>query len=200
MLPIRRTLAAVLCAAAVSAAGGAWAQDATPESGIEALEALNAVEIPGLPNALHAGTCDDYAAEAVAALAPAEFQGAVVEGVAVVDGEDMTPEAMGGGLGIPVAVGSTSLDLAIEDIVAGGHALVVADPADGTRAIACGVVDGRVDERGNLFVGIEQRNESGVSGIAWLHEVDGKTTVTVMLTRPFFVERETPGFEATPSA
>lgn len=200
MTPIRHTLAAALCAVAISGlAAGTLAQDATPVAGIDMLEALNSVEIPAIANDLHAGTCDEFAEEAAVQLAPAEFQGAAFSAGGVVTASG-TPEAMGSALGIPVAVGTTSLDLAIEEIVKGGHALVVHDPADETRTVACGVVDGKVDRKGNLFIGIEPRNESGVSGIAWLNEADGKTSITVMLTRPFFVNRATPGFVATPTS
>jgi hypothetical protein len=199
MMPIRRTLAAVLCAAALSGvAGGAIAQDATPAAGVDALEALTNVEIPALANAFHAGTCSDYEADPAVQLAPAEYRGAAISAGGVITAQG-TPEAMGSALGIPVSVGTTTVDLPIEAIVEGGHALVVHDPADETAALACGVVEGPVDRRGNLFIGIESQNDTGVSGIGWLNEADGKTTVTVMLTRPFFVNKAAPGFVAEPS-
>jgi hypothetical protein len=37
------------------------------------------------------------------------------------------------------------------------------------------------DERGDLFIGLAEQNDSGYSGTAWLHDNGGSTTVTVFL-------------------
>jgi hypothetical protein len=199
MLPVRRTCAAILCAAMLSgAAMPSLAQEATPVSGVAALEALNEVEVPPLPSALYAGTCTEMEADPAVVLADAEFKGGsfAAGGMVAADGDGaMTASAMA----IPVAVGTTNVPLSIKDIVSGGHALSVSDPSDAAKSIACGNIGGRADRKGNLFIGIEPMNDSGISGVAWLHEQDGETTVTVMLTRPFFVQQATGMFAATPT-
>jgi len=198
----KRGAAAVLCALAVAGSAGlAAAQDATPvassgDSGISVLEQLNAVDLPQVPNALHAGNCANFEPEPAVLLAPAEFRGARFAAAGAVAGEG--EGAAGALFAVPVAVGTTTVDLAIADIVDGVHVLNVADPEDEARSLACGQVAGKADKRGNLFVGLEPMNESGVAGVAWLKEADGKTSITVMLTRPLFVSEATGAF-ATPT-
>ena len=193
MMPVRRMVTAAMCAVLLSGtAGVAYAQDATPVTGIDSLLEMNAVESEGLDNALYAGTCAEFKPEAVAQLAPASFRGmSFLASGGIVAGA--TPEAAMSALAVPVAVGTSVLDLGIAQIVDGGHALVVANPMNDATPLACGVVGGETDRDGNLFVGIEPMNDSGVWGVAWLNEQDGKSTVTVMLARPFFVSNDSSG-------
>lgn len=198
----KRGAAAMLCAIALAGSAGiAVAQDATPvagsgESGIAVLEQLNAVDLPDVPNALHAGNCANFEIVPAVPLAPAAFRGASFAMAGVVGGEDAG--RAGSVFAVPVAVGVSEVELGIADIVDGVHVLNVADPEDETRSLACGQVAGEADARGNLFIGLEPANDSGVGGVAWLKETDGTTSVTVMLTRPLFVS-EASGAFATPT-
>ncbi len=70
------------------------------------------------------------------------------------------------------------------DIVSGGHALNVHNPDDPGIYVACGNVGGIPDERGDLFIGLDPIEDSGFSGVAWLHDNGGSTTVVVFLSHP----------------
>jgi len=183
---------ALTALAAVGSPAPGLAQDATPIAG----------GVPGvvpIPNHIHAGTCDTLSPEPLVPLADARFPTEMAGGAATpatgglatpVAGTDATPVAGAGGMGataaVPVAVGSTQIDLALTDILAAEHAINFHDPAaptDPSRYLACGEIGGTPDEQGNLFVGLKEQNESGWSGVAWLLD-DGSgtgTTVTVFL-------------------
>jgi hypothetical protein len=85
---------------------------------------------------------------------------------------------------IPVAVATTEVPVALADIVSGGHALNVHNPDDPGIYVACGNVGGVPDERGDLFIGLDPVDDSGFSGVAWLHDNGGSTTVVVFLSHP----------------
>src|SRR5690606_16685899 len=95
---------------------------------------------------------------------------------------DSIPDAAAfGGAPIPVAVATTEVDASLSEIISGGHAINVHDAADPSIYIACGDVGGVPDERGDLFIGLDEQNGSGFSGVAWLHDNGGSTTVTLFL-------------------
>ncbi len=177
---------AVLAVAALVLAGTAQgsAQDATPMAGMA---------MAGIPNHIHQGTCANLSG-IVAQLADATFagQGAAASPVASplatpVTGAMASPVAGMVGTAIPVAVASTSVPLALQQILAAPHAINFHDPAapaDPSRYLACGDIAGAPDAQGNLFVGLGELNNSGVSGVAWLlDDGTGATTVTVFLTQ-----------------
>jgi hypothetical protein len=155
--------------------GAGRAQDATPMAGMEAAA--------GYPNHLHLGTCDNLDPQPAVTLADLEFPAWVSE----LTGEATTAEgaipdvANFGGAPIPVAVATTEVDVALADIISGGHGLTVQDAVDPSSSVACGNVGGVPDERGDLFIGLDEQNDSGFSGTAWLHDNGGSTTVTVFL-------------------
>jgi len=167
--------AAVATAVTLGIVGAGHAQDATPMAGQEAS--------PGYPNHFHLGTCDNLDPEPAVPLADLAFPAWVGE----LTGEATTAEgaipdvASFGGAPIPVAVATTEVDVPLADIIAGGHGLNVHDAADPSIYIACGNVGGVPDERGDLFIGLAEQNDSGYSGTAWLHDNGGSTTVTVFL-------------------
>lgn len=169
------TTIALVGATTIGSTGVAFAQDATPMAGMEQA---------GHPNHLHLGTCDDLNPEPLVPLADLVFADAT--GMAGDAGGSMaTPMAGMGmmGTGIPVAVATTEVPLALDAIIAGGHALNVHDSADIATYIACGNVTGAPDENGNLFVGLGELDESGYGGVAWFLGEGEQTTVTVFLTR-----------------
>lgn len=167
--------ATVVTALSLGLVGASNAQDATPLAGMEAM--------PGYPNHLHLGTCDDLDPQPAEMLADLVFPAWVGEltGAATTD-EGAIPDVTSfGGAAIPVAVATTEVAVPLADIVAGGHGLNVHDAADPSLYIACGNVGGVPDERGDLFIGLAEQNDSGYSGTAWLHDNGGSTTVTVLL-------------------
>ena len=199
LVAIAAIVAAMVLAAAGSLRGGA--QDATPMAG---------AGMAAIPNHIHQGTCDNLSPDILVPLADAQFTTSVGAAGTPTAGTPMadaaTPIAgMGtpvadmaspmaspiaatvagemtvGSAAIPVAVGVTQIDLTINDLLASSHAINAHDPNDPSRFIACGTIGGTPDADGNLFVGLQELNGSGHSGVAWLLSRDTGTTVTVFI-------------------
>ncbi len=189
------TTSAALAFSAVTAVGAAGA-----------VAAQDAMSAP-IPNHIHEGACANLGA-VVAPLADLSFaaEGAtgspvaeamstpmatpvsLTDAASPVSGADAASPVAGMlGSALPVAVATTSVPLALDQILATQHAINLHDPAapgDASRYLACGDLAGTPDEQGNLFVGLAEDNDSGFSGVAWL--LDGgdgaSTTVTVFLS------------------
>jgi hypothetical protein len=175
----RRSLgiAAVAVLLTIGLAGSGAAQDATPV----------ADEPAGFPNHFHVGTCAELDPAPAVPLADLQFP----DWVPAMTGEDdgsievALPEpADFGNAPIPVAFASTEVAVPLADILAGGHALNVHNPENLDDYVACGNIGGVPDERGDLFVGLDEVDDSGYSGIAWLHDNGAGTTVVVFLSDP----------------
>ena len=184
--------AALVFGSGVTGPVAGLAQDATPEADAAA----------GIPNHIHTGTCA-VLGDIVAPLSNLVFEEAGTTAMdvggtpvgmddATPAGMDATPTGMGAtpmagmqamGVAVPVAVSVTNVELSLDDILAAPHAFNAHDPNDPSIYIACGDISGTPDEQGNLFVGIEEQNGSGLSGAVWLVD-DGTgagTVVTVFL-------------------
>lgn len=170
--------AAVVTAMSVALVGGGLAQDATPTAG--AVEANQ--------NHLHLGTCDNLDPNPAVTLAPLQFPDWVgaLSGSAGANMEVVLPDPEDfGNAPVPVAVATTEVPIAIADILSGKHALNVHDAADPSIYIACGNVGGVPDENGDLFIGLDELNDSGYEGVAWFHDNGGaSTTIVVFLSHP----------------
>lgn len=207
MVQLRSRLVAGLAAVAVSglvAVGGAQAQDASPVASAAAA---------GIPNHIHSGTCETLG-DIVAPLAALQYGSTEA-------GADASPSAspvsglatpvtgmagmMGASSVVPVAAATTQVPLALSDILAAEHAINLhdpADPSDPSLYLACGAIGGSPDAQGNLFVGLQETNDSGFSGVAWLLD-DGSgsgTTVTVFLADNGAASADMDGTMATPAA
>ena len=161
----------------VGLAGVGLAQDATPTAmGDDAGTAYL--------SHLHSGSCEDLSAEPVERLADLLLP----EWVGELTGDDETDILVEdfGNAPIPVAVATTEVSIPLADIVAGKHAINIElpDPDDAEDAIACGDIGGLVDENGDLFVGLDGANDSGHSGVVWLHDNGTSTTIVVFLAHP----------------
>jgi hypothetical protein len=172
--------AAIATALTVGLVGAGLAQDATPDAGEDTAS-------PAFPNHFHLGTCDELDPAPAYPLADLTFP----EWVAPLSGDSdasvevIVPEpGEFGNAPIPAAVATTELQVPLADIVSGGHALNVHDAADPSSYVACGNIGGVPDDRGDLFVGLGEHEGSGYSGVAWLHDNGGSTTVVVFLTHP----------------
>jgi hypothetical protein len=103
-------------------------------------------------------------------------------------GMDGTPMAgmdwVGQESAIPVEASASTVQASLADIVAGGHSIVVHESMDNIgNYIACGAVGGYMLGASDLPVGLGELNDSGESGVAWLHDNgDGTTTVYLFLT------------------
>jgi hypothetical protein len=131
------------------------------------------------PAHIHAGSCPEPG-EVVASLGDVSFD-MNVEGA-----PSAGAEPVGQPTAIPTEVSVTTVQLALTDIVAGQHAINVHASADdlGTY-IACGDIGGTTVGEGDLAIGLGGLNDSGASGVAWLHDNgDGTTTVYVFIVPP----------------
>lgn len=164
----RLLVAAALMAAmalGVMAPSTSLAQEATPEAAMAA----------GIQNHIHTGTCEELG-DVIVPLADLTY------GMGMM-GTDATPMAEMMGDVVPVAVATTEVELSLDDILAAPHAINLHHPDDGSVYIACGTIAGTPDEQGNLFVGMAEDSDSGLSGVIWLVD-DGSgagTIVTVFM-------------------
>jgi plastocyanin len=110
-------------------------------------------------------------------------------------GTPVTGQQMGATDAIPVQTSTTVVQTTLDDLVGEAYAINVHESdANITNYIACGNIGGEV-AGGSLAIGLAELNNSGYSGIAWLHDNgDGTTTVLVGLT-----ETGAEGGEATPA-
>jgi hypothetical protein len=169
--------AALAVAMTVGLAGTGLAQDATPTAmGDDAGAAY--------PTHLHSGDCDNLSAEPVERLADLLLPDWVA-GLSEDDDTDIVAEDFGNAP-IPVAAATTEVTMPLADIVAGKHAINIEqpNPDDPEDSVACANIGGVVDEHGDLFVGLGESNESGHSGVVWLHDNGTSTTIVVFLAHP----------------
>jgi hypothetical protein len=125
------------------------------------------------PAHIHAGTC----AELGDVVAP-------LSDVVAAEGAWSGPESA-----IPVQFSESTVDLPLEEIIAGGHAINVHLSAEEIDTyIACGDIGGVVrtpdtedDLPQELLIGLGELNDSGYVGYAFLGAVGETTTVTVVL-------------------
>ena len=118
------------------------------------------------PVHIHSGTCDDLG-DVVAPLSALEQP----EGDAT--GPDSARQA---------DRSRTTVDLALTDIIDGGHAINAHESEENiSNYIACGDVGGVVVD-GTLVIGLGELNDSGYTGIAILEENGDQTDVSVYLT------------------
>lgn len=124
-------------------------------------------EHPPRPSHIHAGVCP----------APGDVQAALTD-VAPGDGE-----AVGAASAITVESSTTTVDLALADIVAADHSIVVhASPDDMGTYVVCGDIGGATRGGSGLAVGLAPVGDSTFSGIAWLGDNgDGTTSVSVFI-------------------
>lgn len=145
------------------------------------------------PAHIHAGTC-------------AELGDVVVPLTDItVFGDDA--ERTGAASSIPVENNLTIVEMPLQEIIDGGHAINVHLSAEdiGTY-IACGDIGGVVtpdegEEDSELIIGLGELNESGHTGIAWLGAAGDTTRVQVSLIESGAMEAGAEAAqEATPAA
>jgi len=120
-------------------------------------------DITALPHPahIHSGSCADLG-DIVAPL----------DDVTLVDGSDR------------VGTSTTRVDLTIKAILASPHAIMAhASAQDLGTYIACADLTGN-PQKGLLVAALDEQNESGFAGIAYLRADNGKTVVDLSLTAP----------------
>ncbi len=79
-----------------------------------------------------------------------------------------------------VGVATTSLSVALVDLLASRHVVAAFDEHE--NCVACGAIAGPVDQQGNLFIGLKESAASGYVGIAWfLDQGERAVIVTIFL-------------------
>ncbi len=170
--------------------------------GVVAISAQGTATPEALPRAgephpahIHTGTCDDLG-EVVYPLNP--VSGALISpGASPVATQAVdVPATPAVGMGEVAAQSVTTVDVALEDILAEEHAINAHESAENIQNyIACGDVTGEPED-GELTIELEELNDSGFTGGAVLVDNgDGTTTVTVTL-----VEAGGEGVIGTPEA
>jgi len=129
------------------------------------------------PAHIHTGACGEQLGDVV-------FPLSNVGSDMMMDGTPMAMDMMGAGSAIPVESSVTTVEAALADIVASEHAINVHESQENIgNYIACGAVGGTMMGESDLAIGLGEQNDSGYSGVAWLHDNgDGTTTVSVFLT------------------
>jgi plastocyanin len=99
-------------------------------------------------------------------------------------------ERTGATSAIPVKGSVTVVDMPLQEIIDGGHAINVHLSAEEIDTyIACGDIGGIVttdegEEENELIIGLGEMNDSGHTGIAWLGAEGDQTRVSVHLVEP----------------
>jgi hypothetical protein len=120
---------------------------------------------------------------------------------------------------VPVASSVTVVEVGLADLLGGtsatgtpaagtagaGYAINIHEsPQNAGRYVACGDIGGTVrpgeaGSAGDLLIGLSELNESGVTGIAWLHDNgNGTTTVIAFVAQGLAAAGATDG-AATPT-
>ena len=127
------------------------------------------------PAHIHTGTCDEL--------------GDVVLPLEELEDPADDGERSGAATAHAVKTSETTVDMPLEEIVEGGHAINVhlSEEEIGTY-IACGDIGGAVitdeDGRTELIIGLGELNDSGHFGVAWLGADEDQTEVVVTLVEP----------------
>jgi len=165
--PIALVTAIYLLMAGFFVNAGAQGTVATPAAGGQTGEAPH-------PAHIHTGTCDT--------LGDVVFP---LNDVAAPETASATPVAspVAAGSGAVVAESTTIVEVSLDDIISGGHAINVHESKENVQNyIACGDVTGSA-VGGQLSIELNELNGSGYMGQAALQDNrDGTTTVTVVLT------------------
>jgi hypothetical protein len=192
---IRRFVPAVLIAAALMLAAGMTLTGLTTNAQTESTPTMGTMgmETPH-PAHIHSGTCDTLG-DVVYPLNNVESPGMA----SPMAGMDMTPMAgmmasPTSEMGAVVATSTTTVQVALNDLLGGQFAINVHESADNIQNyIACGNVTGTATDN-KLQVKLNELNNSGYEGQAWLMDNgNGTTTVMVVLTH-------TMGAMATPTS
>jgi len=107
-----------------------------------------------------------------------------VSGEFLVDGEPTAGAAVGQTTAVATQGSVTTADVSLTAIIEGGHVVMVHESAEAIDVyVAGGDIGGTMTGANDLVVGLKELNESGLSGIAILHDNgDETTTVSVYLT------------------
>jgi plastocyanin len=129
------------------------------------------------PAHVHVGTC----------AAPGDVQFPLNNagtGLMAEDGSAMATEQQGSADAVPVDVSVTTVESPLADLLDGNHAIVVHESDENIgNYILCGDIGGLTMGGTDLAIGLAELNESGATGVAWLHDNgDGTTAINLFVT------------------
>ncbi len=176
----------------------------TPAASLVAAAAAGAMLLSGLapasaqdemashPAHIHEGTCDDLNPKPAFPLTNVSEMGmmeGMMGGTPEADDAAMEmSEPMGAETAFGVETSFTMVDVSLEEIVEGGHAINLHESKENIENyIACGDIGGRIEtgpgmeEGGTLVVGLGELNDSGYAGIAVLEGKGDQTEVVIYL-------------------
>lgn len=153
-------LGATLLAICALALTGAWTQ---PSAGAQAVSSL--------PVAIYQGTCSSETIEHVVDLEPI-VPAAAVSGATFAGSDEA----------IDVASSVSTLEVSFTDLMSSGPLSIIVASGAGADAteLACGVIGGFVNDSSVVF-GIDDANNSGVSGVASVTDLGSTVSVTIIL-------------------
>jgi hypothetical protein len=155
---VRTAFAAALLAWTMLAAGQAW---------------VHAHAEHGHPARIHEGTCE--------ALGPVAFRLNGVGGSVDLDGAPLaTPAAVNPSSSYQVMASETVITTPIDDLLAGGHALMLYESDEEMSAIACGNLGGAMVGE-TLVTGLGEVGVPGHTGFALFASTADTTTVTILI-------------------
>ncbi len=167
-------------------------------------------EMASHPAHIHEGTCDDLNPKPAFPLTNVSEMG-MIEGMmgGTPEADDAAmemSEPMGAETAFGVETSYTVVDVALEEIVEGGHAINLHESKENIEEyIACGDIGGRIatgpgmDGGGTLVVGLGELNDSGYAGIAVLEGRGDQTEVVIYLAEGLSGGTGAAEEEATPS-
>lgn len=173
---------ALLLGLFLAGAASISAQQATPATGATGAP----TDVPH-PTHIHQGTCANLNPNPQYPLANTEYPSST-SSASPAAASPMASPAAGGMVGttgaLPAELSVTKVDVSLQDLLASPHAINVHESAANIQHyIACGDIGGIVTN-GSLIFGLQQQNNSGYAGTAWLKDNgDGTTTVTVFLVK-----------------
>lgn len=160
-------------------------EDQTPEVGKTATPVASATPPSGiggevgsdpLPAGIFKGRCGKLGAEAVYPL------------IDVGSEQRPSSEAPEGAPDNPTDFSATVVNASLDNLLKSEHAIDIRlDPKDPATSVACGNIEGQVDEtsaKRELPVALDEQNESGVSGLAWIRDEGERALTYVYADRP----------------
>lgn len=140
-------------------------------AGILSLATANAQAVSSVPAGLYQGTCTSDSAQFVVDLEPIVPAASVAK--ATFAGSDQA---------IDVATSTTTLEVTFAELMANAPLSIVISSGTGADAseLACGTIGGFVDENQVAF-GIDDVNNSGISGVGSIADLGSSVSVTIIL-------------------
>lgn len=140
-------------------------------AGVIAQLSVGAQAVSSLPAAIYQGTCTSESIEHLADLEPI-VPAASVSGATFAGSDDA----------IDVATSVTSLEVSFTDLMSSAPLAIIVASGTGEDAteLACGVIGGFVTD-GAVVFGIDDANNSGISGVGNVADLGTSVSVTVVL-------------------